>query len=359
MLSVILGYSQLLERTFTDTDFYKESEYISSIINASEKAKLLTSKLLSFSKKEIKKLEVFELSKCVQETLVTYGSIISEDIFVDFQTIESGFIQADRTQIDQVILNLLVNSRDAMLDNIQRAKKLIEIDISYEDSVYNQEKSSIILTLKDNGCGIQRADLEHIFEPFYSTKKDLGTGLGLSTVHNIVKQQGGDISVTSQLGKGTTFRISWPQVTNPALHKTNTQEPLHTTFTKSLQANQQHIYLVEDEQGVRNLVKALLSESGYQVSVFDNGNSLLEYLENTPPAPALLITDLILTNQLNGKQIAEQFSAFYPDVPVLYVSGYSHELISKRGIVLDNVNFLRKPFEISTLIDTVNHLINR
>jgi DNA-binding NtrC family response regulator len=160
------------------------------------------------------------------------------------------------------------------------------------------------------------------------------------------------------LGKGTTFRISWPQVTNPALHKTNTQEPLHTTFTKSLQANQQHIYLVEDEQGVRNLVKALLSESGYQVSVFDNGNSLLEYLENTPPAPALLITDLILTNQLNGKQIAEQFSAFYPDVPVLYVSGYSHELISKRGIVLDNVNFLRKPFEISTLIDTVNHLIN-
>lgn len=351
MLSVILGYSQLLARIFKDRDEQKATEYLNRIISASDKAKLLTGKLLSFSKKDIKQLEQINLGHYVEDALVTYSSIIGEDTFIELSAESDCFIQADKTQLDQLLLNLLVNARDAMFEATKDESKQIDINIY-------KRKQSIMLAIKDNGCGIENEKLQRIFEPFYSTKKDLGTGLGLSTVLEIIKQHKGTITVDSQIHVGTEFVVELPSfqpknvcIDNKIVQVVGDQEtPINLDTGK-------HIFLVEDEEGVKNLICSILKDNGFNVTAFDNGTDLLSKLKLGKSVPDLLITDLILPNQLNGKLLAEKFKHLYPDKPVLYVSGYSHELISKRGIMVEGISYLKKPFDISELLSVVSDLL--
>ena len=357
MLSVILGYSQLLARFLSTDEQASAYEYVSHIISASEKAKHLTAKLLSFSKRDIQKLEIIELCQYLRDVLSTYKTIIGEDTQINLSVTDDCYIRADRTQLDQVLLNLLVNARDAISDNDAQQEKTIEVSLTISHNTKDSDHQTVLMSVTDNGCGIAEDKLEYIFDPFYSTKKDLGTGLGLSTIYGIVEQNKADIKVTSQIGQGTTFSIYWPLCDSSAVL---VEAKPQTTPTVPAATNKHSgvIYVVEDEHGVRLLMQALLEDAGYEVYVFENGSELINAMSNMPLAPDLLITDLILSEQLNGKLLAEQFNQKFPTVPVLYVSGYSHELVSKRGIILSDINFLKKPFEIDELINTVSTSIS-
>ena len=357
MLSVILGYSQLLARFLSTDEQASAYEYVSHIISASEKAKHLTAKLLSFSKRDIQKLEIIELCQYLRDVLSTYKTIIGEDTQINLSVTDDCYIRADRTQLHQALLNLLVNARDAISDNDAQQEKTIEVSLTISHNTKDSDHQTVLMSVTDNGCGIAEDKLEYIFDPFYSTKKDLGTGLGLSTIYGIVEQNKADIKVTSQIGQGTTFSIYWPLCDSSAV----LVEAKPQTTPAVPAATNKHsgvIYVVEDEHGVRLLMQALLEDAGYEVYVFENGSELINAMSNMPLAPDLLITDLILSEQLNGKLLAEQFNQKFPTVPVLYVSGYSHELVSKRGIILSDINFLKKPFEIDELINTVSTSIS-
>lgn len=354
MLSVIMGYSQLLVRHLPKSKT-QECDYLSRIITASEKAKHLTAKLLSFSKRDIQKLEIIELTQYIKEALSTYQAIIGEDTRINFIANEECFVKADITQLDQVVLNLLVNARDAMAENDCDTEKRIVVTVSLSHDKQEAANQTVMIRVEDSGCGIERDKLQYIFEPFYSTKEELGTGLGLATIYGIIEQHNAEIQVTSQLGQGTVFSIYWPlhNVAANPIERINERhaQPMQCKKTSGI------VYVVEDEPGVRMLMQSLLIDAGYQVSVFENGSQLFKALPEKDRVPDLLITDLILSEQRNGKQIGEKFNHYFPTVPILYVSGYSHELVSKHGIVLREVHFLKKPFEIESFISIVSELI--
>lgn len=353
MLSVILGYSQLMERDKNITNTQdKFIDYLGRISAAADKAKLLTEKLLTFSRKQVLQPHQIELYEHITQTLTTYASIIGEDIFISLNTAGEFWVHADANQIDQVILNLLVNARDAMVDKNSITQK--RIDLTLTPANYGK---NVCLTVKDTGVGIPKDIQDQIFEPFFTTKKDIGTGLGLATVFGIVAQNNGDIVVNSEEGVGTEFQIYWPvdNSTTPSMKKNNINsldKPVKKSFQPSI------VCIVEDEEPVRNLMESIISNHGYQVIAKESGQSLLNYLEHRSLQPALLISDVILSKGENGKEVSQQFSSRYPDSKVMFVSGYSNDLISKRGIILDGFSYLNKPFDIDKLISMIDGLLN-
>ena len=353
MLSVILGYSQLMER---DKNIIKNQDkfidYLGRISAAADKAKLLTEKLLTFSRKQVLQPHKIELYDHITQTLTTYASIIGEDIFISFNTSGEFWVHADANQIDQVILNLLVNARDAMVDKKSITQKRIELTLTDANKGQN-----VCLSVKDTGVGIPKSIQDQIFEPFFTTKSDIGTGLGLATVFGIVSQNNGDIVVNSEEGVGTEFLIYWPidNNTKPLIKKMSDKRlvmPSKKLFKSSI------ICIVEDEEPVRNLMESIISSHGYQVIAKESGRSLLHHLEHQSLQPALLISDVILSGEENGKEVSQQFSSRYPESKVMFVSGYSNDLISKRGIILDGFSYLHKPFDIDKLISMIDDLLN-
>ncbi len=355
MLSVILGYSQLMERDKTIVNQQnKFIDYLGRISAAADKAKLLTEKLLTFSRKQVLQPQKIELYQHITQTLTTYDSIIGEDIFISLNTSGSFWVYADANQIDQVILNLLVNARDAMEDKPSTTQKRIELTLSSA-----QKGQTVCLSIKDTGVGIPKEIQDQIFEPFFTTKRDIGTGLGLATVFGIIAQNNGDIVVNSKEGVGTEFLIYWPidedePSASKAINEIN-DKSLTIPLARPIQAAV--ICIVEDEEPVRNLMASVISNHGYQVIAKESGRSLFHYLEHQSLQPALLISDVILSDGENGVEVSELFSASYPDSKVMFVSGYSNDLISKRGIILDGFCYLKKPFDIDKLISMVDGLL--
>jgi signal transduction histidine kinase/ActR/RegA family two-component response regulator len=353
MLSVILGYSQLMERDKNIVNHqHKFVDYLGRISAAADKAKLLTEKLLTFSRKQVLQPHKIELYDHITQTLTTYASIIGEDIFISFNTSGEFWVHADANQIDQVILNLLVNARDAMVEKKSITQKRIELTLTNANKGKN-----VCLSVKDTGVGIPKNIQDQIFEPFFTTKRDIGTGLGLATVFGIVSQNNGDIVVNSEEGVGTEFLIYWPIDKNikPANKKISGKRLARTMKKPSKSAV---ICIVEDEEPVRNLMESIISSHGYQVIAKESGHSLLHYLEYNSLQPALLISDVILSEGENGKEVSQQFSSRYPDSKVMFVSGYSNDLISKRGIILNGFSYLNKPFDIDKLISMIDGLLN-
>jgi PAS domain S-box-containing protein len=353
MLSVILGYSQLMERDKNIVNNQdKFIDYLGRISSAADKAKLLTEKLLTFSRKQVLQPKRIELYQHITQTLITYDSIIGEDILISLNTSGEFWVHADANQVDQVILNLLVNAKDAMVEKNSMTQNRIELTLSSA-----KKDKNVCLSVKDTGVGIPKAIQDQIFEPFFTTKRDLGTGLGLATVFGIVAQNNGDIVVNSKEGVGTEFLIYWP-IDKSATHliKRNIDKPLATPVGKSLKSSV--ICIVEDEEPVRNLMESVISSHGYQVIAKRSGHALLHYLEHQSLQPALLISDVILSEGENGKEVSQLFSSRYPESKVMFVSGYSNDLISKRGIILDGFSYLNKPFDIDKLISMIDVLLN-
>jgi CheY-like chemotaxis protein len=273
--------------------------------------------------------------------------LIGEDVeLVTVNAPDLKRVKADRSQIEQVIMNLAVNARDAM----PRGGKLtietanVEFDDSYSRApVVLMPGRYVMLAVTDNGCGMDADTQPHIFEPFYTTKeKGKGTGLGLATVYGIVKQSGGYVWVYSEIGRGTTFKIYLPSVEEEVAPREIRKA------VASLPRGTETVLLVEDEEGVRELAKEYLESCGYKVLVAQNGQAAIDLVSKHSGPIDLMMTDIVMPG-LSGSDLAKQVKSLRPDIRVVYMSGYTDQAIIHHGILSSDVLLLQKPFTMSTL----------
>jgi two-component system cell cycle sensor histidine kinase/response regulator CckA len=348
LLSVIIGYADLMAMEVKKEDPLRSS--LDQIRKAGQRAADLTRQLLAFSRKQVLQPRIFDLNGIIMESSKMLQRLIGEDIeLVTFLDPALGKVKADPTQFTQVILNLAVNARDAMPDG---GKLTIEttnatLDENYTRTHLDTKPGAYVqLLVSDTGGGMSEDVLEHIFEPFFTTKeRGKGTGLGLSTVYGIVKQSEGNIEVESRLGKGTTFRIYLPLVEVPA-------ESLQTKIQMELKSRSETILLVEDDEMVRALAAHALRRKGYHVLEAANGGEALLICEQHPEKIHLLLTDVIMPH-LSGRALADKLSGMRPDMKILYMSGYTDNIIIPHGVLEAEIAFLPKPFTPDELLQIV------
>jgi hypothetical protein len=355
LLTAIIGYSELvLDRLAGQADLTADVEEIKK---AGERASRLTSQLLAFSRKQAVEPRVLDLNQIVGDVEKMVRRVIGEDVAVDVVCSPSlGRTKADPGQVEQVLMNLVVNARDAMPrgGRVHISTANVLLDASFvRQNVGAVPGHYVSLTVADTGCGMKPEVLARVFEPFFTTKPvGKGTGLGLSTVYGIVKQSGGYVTVNSTLGAGTTFTTYWPQVDEPAesLHVGRTSVPtLHGTET---------VLLVEDESGVRELVKKILERYGYRVLSARHATDALAIEQRHDGPIHLLLSDIVMPG-LNGPDLAQRLVRRRPAMPVLYISGFAHHVAVGLGSVGGRTGFLQKPFSAETLAARVRECLDR
>ena len=354
MLSPILGYSEMLLDDLDPED--DRIQIIKEISKAAIRARNLVRQLLAFSRKQTFEIKPVNLNKTIEDIKTLLHRTIREDIELSFKlSPEIGSVKADISQIDQVILNLTVNAAEAMPEggNIYINTSPAILDKSYaitHPGVKPGEYTRLEVT--DTGCGMDEETADKIFEPFFSTKGDHGTGLGLSTVYGIVKQHGGNIWVYSELGKGTTFKVYFP-VDNEA--------PIETKNDKRISADlrgTETILLVEDNEQVRHLAEKILEKQGYTIILASNGTEALSILESLNESVDILLTDVVMPD-MNGKDLYLKVRETCPDIKVLFMSGYSGDVITDRGVLEEGVQFIQKPFSVHGLSNKVWEALNQ
>jgi len=356
LLTVIKGYSQLSLLDLNESNPLWGN--IQEIQKATQRAADLTRQLLAFSRRQILDLKVLDLNALLKDLDKMLRRIIGEDIeLVTLLAGDLGRVKIDPGQIEQVILNLAVNSRDAMPSG---GKLTIETVNVVLDEEYAHAHVAVIpghyvrLSISDTGVGMPRELKEKVFEPFFTTKeKGKGTGLGLSMVYGIVKQIGGNIWVYSEPGHGTTFKIYLPRV----------EEQLDTFHAldeaDSFPRGGETVLLVEDDPSVRDLALRLLRQQGYTVLEAANGVEALHVAqEHGGEKIHLLLTDVVMP-QMGGKELADQLKIFRPDVKVLYTSGHTDDAIVHHGVLEPGTHFLQKPFSLKTLSHKVREVLDR
>ena len=355
LLTIINGYSELILDGLTKDDAL--TELVQQIQHAGERAAALTRQLLAFSRKQMLKPVVLDLNVLVHDMEKMVRRLISEDIqlVMDLHP-DLSRIHADRGQVEQVLLNLILNARDAMPDG---GSLSVETQNVILDATYAATHSDVLpgshvaLIVCDTGCGIDKAIQARIFEPFFTTKDaDKGTGLGLSTVYGIVKQSNGHIDVYSEPGLGTTFKIYLPVYTDDVAHEAVEAQPA------AIRNGTEHILLVEDEEGVRRLTAQILRSSGYRVIEAANGSDGLKLIAEGDHEIDLLITDVVMP-VMGGRQLTESVREKLPGVKVLFVSGYTEDSIIRHGILSSEAEFLQKPFTAIALKTKVRELLDR
>ena len=354
LLTAIIGYAELIATRASSNTLAKQNAEL--IRKAGEQAAALTRQLLAFSRKQILQPKVIDLNELVVEMEKLLRRVIGERFDLQSQPeAEIGRVKADPSQIEQVVLNLGVNARDAM----PRGGKLIirTENVRLDRAAASQLSASlkpgdyVMLSVTDTGAGMDEETMSHIFEPFFTTKgPGKGTGLGLATVYGIVRQTGGGISVESAPGKGSVFRIYLPQVSAPVEF---TKAP-PTPVEKS--KNFETVMVVEDEDIVRELVCEVLDEQGYNVICARDGMEALSVAGAFDGTIHLLVTDVIMPH-MNGHELAGKLSALRPDMKVLYVSGYSDNDIGDHGVLDPRYELLQKPFTPQTLARKIRDVI--
>ncbi|HUE83350.1 MAG TPA: response regulator [Pyrinomonadaceae bacterium] len=340
LLTAIIGYSDLtMRRLAEDNPLHRN---LAEIKKAGERASALTRQLLAFSRKQVLQPRVFDLNAVVTDLERMLHPTIGEDVAL--KTIleaNLGNVKADPGQMEQVIINLAVNARDAMPNG---GKLLIETANVYLDESYARQHVSVVpghyilLAITDSGTGIDEETKQHIFEPFFTTKEaGKGTGLGLSTVYGIIKQSGGNIWVYSEPGKGTTFKIYLPRVTEKAENYKTDMESVEAP------AGTETILVVEDEQLVRDLALEVLSSLGYNLLHANNGRAALELCQEYREKIDLLLTDVVMP-EISGRELANRLKALHPEMEILFMSGYTHDAIVHHGVLDEATHFMQKPF---------------
>ena len=355
LLTVILGYSDIMKRNLPDGDPLRRN--LDEITRASERAASLTRQLLAFSRKQVMMPKVFDLNTVVSEIEKMLRRMIGEDIELRV-TAESdlGNIKADPVQLEQVLMNLVVNARDAMPKG---GKLSIETANVYLDESYSQDHVSVVpghyvmLAISDTGCGMDEETRQRIFEPFFTTKEQgKGTGLGLSTVYGIVKQSGGNIWVYSEEGHGTTFKIYFPRVTAEA------EEYRRAAHAFEVEGGSETILLVEDAEWVRTLARQVLESAGYRVLEAGNADAAIKLCERiNGDRIDLLLTDVVMPG-MSGNDMSRILLAKHPGMPVLYMSGYTDDAIVQHGVLEAGINFLQKPFTPAALALKVREVLD-
>jgi len=350
LLTVINGYGDLLLRRLLPAD--PSRPQVEQIRRAGQRAAQLTQQLLAFSRRQIIQPRSVNLNNLVSETWDMLSRLIGEDIKLSTALSASpAGIMADPGQIQQVLMNLLVNARDAMPDGGIVTIETANVEIHASGRPELPPGSYVLLAVSDSGVGMDEETRQHIFEPFYTTKPlGEGTGLGLSTVYGIVKQGGGWIYVYSEPGQGTTFRIYWPP-TEAAANSGNVpqQGPAELNGTETL-------LLLEDEKDVRELATSLLSSRGYNVLEAATGDSALQISRDYPDRIHALVTDVVLPG-MNGRQVAERLQSERPELRVLYTSGYTQAAIAHRGVLEEGVAFIPKPYTPDDLAAKVREVL--
>ena len=330
---------------------------IQQIADAADRAVTLVRQLLAFSRKQVLKPKVLDLNSIVLNMDKMVRRLMSETVEMTTKVEKHlAAVKADPGQIEQVILNLIVNARDAMPDGgrLWIETKNVELNASFaSDQSLIKPGSYVMLSVMDTGVGISPDTLPHIFEPFYTTKESSrGTGLGLSTVYGIVKQSGGHIMVTSEVGKGTTFKVYLPRVED-SFQAPRKREWAETPGEKGKET----ILLVEDEPAVRGLAHMVLSEQGYTVIEAQNSEEAVRLAGKHGSEIHLLLTDVVMPG-MSGHDLAKHLTALHANLRVLYMSGYTNNVIAENGTLEEGLSFLQKPFTPQVLTQRVREALS-
>ncbi len=353
LLTAIIGFSELILRSLDPKD--RLCSMIREVKTAGERGAALTQQLLAFSRKQILETKVLDLNSTVEDSAKLLRRLVGEDVEIEARPDASiGSIKVDPGQLQQILWNLAVNSRDAMPTGGKLVIETGHADIDEHQCSKIPELQPgayVTLSVRDTGCGIKKALLERIFEPFFTTKEQgNGTGLGLSTVYGIVKQSGGHISVDSAEGEGTTFRIYFPELDEaPLAARELESRPPARGETRT-------VLLVEDEPVVRELAKRTLQLGGYSVLVADGGEEAIRIFGDSGGGIDLLVTDIIMP-RMNGREVYEQLAAMKLDLKVLFMSGHTDRAIVHHGVLHEGTPFLRKPFSLDQLLNKVRETL--
>jgi signal transduction histidine kinase/ActR/RegA family two-component response regulator len=354
LLMAIMGYSEILLRHVADRPELERE--VSGILTAAERAGDLTHQLLAFSRKQVLQPKVLDLNRVVTEVEKMVRRVIGEDIELTTRHgAELGPVKADPGQIEQVLLNLVVNARDAMP---QGGALLIQTSNVHLDASSSRAHVDLLpgpyvrLEVSDTGCGMDAETCQHIFEPFFTTKeRGKGTGLGLSTVYGIIKQSGGHIQVASELGKGSRFSILLPRVDSELAIEA-------PRMSGARAAGGEVILLVEDEEIVRKPIGDLLAAAGYQVLCASNGAEALEICRTREGPMHLLLTDVILPG-LHGRELAERVRGLRPGIKVLFMSGYTDQAGFGQAALHPGDGFIYKPFSSAAVANKVRQALDQ
>ncbi len=354
ILTGILGYAELAMDKITEDDPLHTD--IQEIKNAADRAAMLTQQLLAFSRKQMISPRVLSINRMIEQSRKMLTRIIGEDIQCSFQLSPNvGRIKIDPGQFNQVLINLVVNARDAMPNGGRLIISTEEAPVSAQELASNPEIAAgnfIVLSVLDNGKGIDPEHLKLIFEPFFTTKsKDKGSGLGLATIYGIVKQNGGFIKVDSELNRGSMFSIYFPEESAP-------EEDITVTPQRMIHRGSETVLLVEDEQMVRDLAVKVLEHSGYKVLTAENGAEALLVAKRALAEIDILVTDVIMP-QMNGRTLYEQLHRLKPQMKVLFISGYTADVIAQHGVLEKGMNFLQKPFVLNAFIAKVRETLDQ
>lgn len=354
LLTIINGYGSLvLEKMKKDDPLKKD---ITQIVTAGEKAGSLTQQLLAFSRKQIVRPQIININHIISGIEKMLRRLIGEDIKLNCILNKNiGYTKCDPGQIDQIIMNLAVNARDAM----PKGGKLtietsnVNLDDNYKKLHFDVKPGKyVLITVSDNGIGMDAETQKRIFEPFFTTKEvGKGTGLGLATVYGIIKQNNGYIWVYSELNVGTTFKIYLPVAVDEDAPDTADFESSENLFGTEI------ILLVEDDANVRELTGEILKNNGYKVIVAGNGSEALQEINDVQEDIDLLITDVIMPG-MNGRDLAQRLKRVFPELETIYISGYTDETISRHGILEKGIPFIQKPFKREEFLKLVRKVLD-
>jgi PAS domain S-box-containing protein len=355
LLMAIIGYSELLVLELEEDEPLKRRAL--EILKAANRAATLTRQLLAFSRKQLLQPRVFSLNTAVTEIDKLVRRLIGEDIeLLVHLAPDLGSIKADPGQIEQVLMNLAINARDAMPGG---GSLTIETSNASLDEAMAHERRTIPpgryvrLAVTDTGIGMKPEVLSRLFEPFFTTKEQgRGTGLGLSTIYGIIKQSGGDITVYSEPGRGTTFKIYLPRTDESGTRPGETARP-----TEPAQRGRETVLLVEDEETVLALNREVLESAGYKVFVASNGEEALQLLETDSQRVDLMVTDVIMP-RMGGPELVERLDSRHSKMRVLFVSGYTDKVEGLSHLLKDGRSFLQKPFTPRALVRHVRRVLD-
>jgi PAS domain S-box-containing protein len=354
LLMIVKGHAEMLLDRIQDSSPVRHN--LEQIQGATDRAATLTRQLLAFSRKQVLQPKILDLNDVVAGMIKMFARVIGENIDLAFLPgSKLAPVKADPGQMEQVLLNLVVNARDAMPDGgrltIETAN--VELDrVSASQHPAMEAGSYVMLIVTDTGCGMDAGTQARIFEPFFTTKgHGKGTGLGLATVYGVVKQSGGFIWVYSELNHGTTFKIYLPQVTadvDRLIAEKVAAGPVPGTET---------VLFVEDEESVRELVRDYLGRTGYRVLDAADGVQALDVAVAHRGPIHILVTDVVMP-RLSGRELVTRLTAARPDVKVLYISGYTDDSIFRHGVLEGGVAFLQKPFNLRDLAQKIRQVLD-
>jgi len=353
MLTAIRGYSELIESSLAPDD--PRARDVKAILKAAESCSQLTSQLLAFSRKQTIEPRIVDINQRMNRSQKILLRLIEEDIELRLVSAEDLWrTKVDPGQLDQILINLVINARDAMPNGGNLTIETANVSIDEEfcrNHIGAVPGEFVMLAVSDDGYGMEKEVLDNIFEPFFTTKEmGKGTGLGLSTVYGIIKQHGGFIHADSEPGEGTSVRIYLPRVRGEV-------EEIVEPDKKTVVPGKETVLLAEDQEMVRTLTRKMLENNGYRVLEAESGSDAYRMFKKYAEEIHLLLTDVEMP-EMNGKELYERVVSIKPDIRVLYMSGYPDDIIAHRGVLDEDTALIEKPFDIKKLLRKVREVLD-